>query len=124
MNRGDIVEYVLTQKPFRLLDEWESKGDLLIYQLNEPIEPVNEEEKRSEAPKDLSATRLGTVIQAIAKSVEKDPVAAFILLSDGNINAGRDMAETKEILKDQDVPLLSAGFGKARTPARPARSRA
>ena len=115
MNRTEIVEFLLTQKPFNILKELKKIGDVEIVLMNQPLRAVNDDEKLPEK-NFLPTTRLGSVLYDISNRYGKQPISGIFLFSDGQINSGKSLIEIKEIFRERKIPLYSVGIGQKQPP--------
>jgi hypothetical protein len=116
MTRADIVKQLLYEKPYRLIDRLREKGKVNLFTFAEEIKPLDDEQITEEVAYDQASTRLGSVVSNILTFYEKQPLAAMIVLSDGNINAGKASTDAQEVAKDNGVPLITIGIGSELPP--------
>jgi hypothetical protein len=57
------------------------------------------------------------VVQDVLSRYGDEPVAALLLLTDGNSNAGKPLANARTILEERKIPLLALGIGAAQPPS-------
>jgi len=115
MKRADLVKCVLTEEPYRLLDELRGRGEVQVYNFDEEAEPVKEEEyERLEG--ELAATRVGSILNRVMNRYEKKPVAGVVIFSDGNNNAGLPVADVRESVDERDIPIHALGVGAEEPP--------
>ncbi|MBN4073953.1 hypothetical protein JYT61_00170 [bacterium AH-315-E10] len=117
MTRADLAVLTLMSGKSALLNQLADLGEVDVYPLTEPLVKLNTMNLKS-LKSTLSSTRLASVTNQIISSYESTPVAAVILLSDGNNNSGKPMAELKKIMDEQQIPLISIGIGSL-TPLSP-----
>ncbi len=115
MKRADLVKFVLTEKPYRLLDRLRSRGEVQVYNFDEKAEPVEEEEyERLEG--ELAATRVGSILNRVMNRYEKKPVAGVVMFSDGNNNAGLPVADVRKSVDERAIPIHALGVGAEKPP--------
>ena len=110
MKREDMVEYLLTKRPFRLVTRLQKRGDAEVFSLQEKPEVVDANDYTNLAG-ELASTRLGSTIQAVLGRYEKSRVAGVVLLTDGNVNAGRPVNEAREELRERGIPVFTLAVG-------------
>lgn len=93
----------------------EEKGELRFFDLNE--------NKGEIPPQTLDQivvhpkrTSLGSKVREVLKQYDDHPVAAILILSDGNNNAGLDLDSAKQMATDREIPIYGAGVGGAYAP--------
>lgn len=92
-------------------------GDAELFTLNEPARAFPFDWLRS-APLSAtrSSTRLGSAIQNIFDLYGQQPLAAVIVLTDGNSNAGRPLHEINRTSRELNIPILGIGLGSPDPP--------
>ncbi|MEM7396633.1 MAG: hypothetical protein AAF492_30245, partial [Verrucomicrobiota bacterium] len=115
MKRSDLVQFVLLENPYRLLDKLDNRGEVTVFDFNELAEPV-EAEAYTNLVGELAATRIGSVINKVMNRYEKMPVAGLVVLSDGNNNAGMPTVEMKTALDERNIPIHALGVGAEEPP--------
>jgi hypothetical protein len=116
MTRADIVKQLLYEKPYRLIDSLRDKGKVNLFTFGEEIKPLDDEQITEEVEYNQASTRIGSVVTNILNFYEKQPLAAMVVLSDGNINAGKPTADAHEVAEDNGVPLITIGVGSELPP--------
>ncbi len=64
----------------------------------------------------IKHTSLGTKIREILKQYDDQPISGIIILSDGNNNAGFDLASAKQMANERGIRILGAGVGGTYAP--------
>ncbi len=115
MRRNEIIQQILLHKPVRLLRKLEGRGEVDIFSLDEKLRVIRPT-SLTDLRWDLPRTSLGTRLGEIFRYYEDQPVAAVVILSDGNNNAGKALREARELAAQRDVPLYTIGIGAERPP--------
>ncbi len=116
LQRMDYAKMLLNDEEAPLLRELTEKGEVEIYTLDEEIRPLSNREVRKIEAK-LPATRLGSTLREILKSYDNRKVSAVFVLTDGNGNAGRPVAEIKKTADERGIPIYALGLGTKEPPA-------
>lgn len=115
MNRMEMVEILLTKKPFNILEKLKKIGDVEIVLMNQPLRAVTNDEKLP-TKNYLPTTRLGSVLYDVSNRYGKQPISGIFLFSDGQINSGKSLLEIKRIFRERKIPLYSVGIGQKQPP--------
>lgn len=93
----------------------EEKGELRFFDLNEGKGEIPSQtiDQIVVSPK---RTPLGSKIREVLKQYDDHPVAAILILSDGNNNAGLDLESARQMAVDREIPIYGAGVGGAYAP--------
>ncbi|MCJ8331698.1 MAG: PA14 domain-containing protein, partial [Lentisphaeria bacterium] len=113
--RIDLVKYILNSKKIAILDSLKEKGDLAVFDMSEGKGPLKLDTLHELEAK-VTKTSLGNRMDDIFKYYENKKIAALIVISDGNNNAGKTLVSIKEMAKEREVPLLAIGIGAPRAP--------
>ena len=109
LRRIDIARRLLDAKETGLLKHLRQLGEPDLFDFGEPPQTLTDP---SELPHPtLRSTRLGSVVQDVLSRYGEEPLAALLLVTDGNSNAGKPLAEIRTILEERKVPLLALGVG-------------
>jgi hypothetical protein len=110
MTRSDLVRFVLTEEPCRLIERLSRRGEVAVFSFEENVEAVQPGDHAGLVGK-LPVTKLGSTMYNVLKHYEKRPVAAMIVLSDGNNNAGKPVVTVKRAMRERDIPVFAVGVG-------------
>ncbi len=115
MTRSDIARHILSRKPHELVGRLSKRGDVSVFSFDEPMEPVAPH-AYSNLVGTLAATRMGSVLHAVLKQYTHRPVAAVVVLSDGNNNAGKPPQAALQLARERKIPVFTVGIGAAEPP--------
>lgn len=115
MNRMEIVKSSLLGPPHNLLSRLREKGEVHIFGLNEPVEPLGQN-GLTNMTASLASTRLASVLRRVFQHFEQEPLSAVVVASDGNNNAGKTLQSAAELASGLRVPVIVAGAGAAEPP--------
>lgn len=117
MPRVKLAARLLTSGSLKL-EDLRQRGEVDLFSLDEPIHQLPDKNPfdKNTPNADIPDTRIGSIIRKIVRQYGDLPIAAVILLSDGNNNAGFPPGETASFLKQRGIPLLTVGIGNATPP--------
>jgi hypothetical protein len=115
MTRSDIAQHILSREPYELVNRLSKRGDVSLFSFDEVIEPVATH-AYSNLVGSLAATRMGSVLHGVLKHYENRQVAAVVVLSDGNNNAGKPPQASIQIARERNIPVFAVGIGAAEPP--------
>ena len=117
MPRVKLAARLLTNGSLKI-EDLQQRGEVDLFSLAEPIHqlPDNDPFGKNTPKADIPDTRIGSIIRKIVRQYGDLPIAAVILLSDGNNNAGFPPGETASFLEQRGVPLIAVGIGHATPP--------
>jgi hypothetical protein len=114
MRRIDVARRLLDAPKSGLLHGLRLLGEPDLFDFGEPPQGLLD---LSELPQPtLPSTRLASVVQDVLSRYGDEPVAALVLVTDGNSNAGKPLADVRTILEERKVPLLALGVGSPEPP--------
>ncbi len=117
MSRLDLCQHLLLKGALKL-DRLERLGVVELFGLHEPLRPLPPAKIATGlASPDLPYTRLGSAIQEVVAFYGQQPIAAILLLTDGNNNSGRPLGEVGQMLRERQIPLFAVGVGLTTPPA-------
>ncbi|MFT5131483.1 MAG: hypothetical protein ACI8W8_005119, partial [Rhodothermales bacterium] len=114
MRRIDIARRLLDAPGSGLLHGLRLLGEPDLFDFGEPPQNLTD---LSELPQPtLRSTRLASAVQDVLSRYGDEPLAAMVLLTDGNSNAGKPLANVRTILEERNVALLALGIGATESP--------
>jgi hypothetical protein len=138
-SRRDRIEALLTEGDYAWLRRLAANNELSVYAFGEdarrldvPIGDGDTERPSREAPKDRSETsptelpllpssfeRLtdaGQALAAIAEDAGESPLAAVVLITDGEVNSGMSPEELLAYARRLKAPVFTVGVGRTTEP--------
>lgn len=128
-SRLDAAKTLLTENDGRLLKELQRTYEVELTTVDAAATPAgagaeailesldgepSDEEESTLA--DNSATRLGDAITGLLDSSTASPLQGVVVLSDGQVTAGRSLADAAESARRAGAPLYVVGFGDEEAP--------
>ena len=115
-SRFSWAQDLLVGEKTSLLAKLTGKGPVDLFTHDEPLTIVPAKHLLKQTA-ELTGTRTGTVIHQVLAQYEDQPVAAMVLLSDGNVNSGKPISEVRKQLSDRGITLHVVGIGNERPPS-------
>jgi hypothetical protein len=115
LSREAWIERLLNDEKLALLSRLQDKGEVDLFSFSEPVEVKDHAALRNEHAT-LPATRIGSVVHQVIAQYEDTPIACAVLLTDGNANSGKPLAELRRTLEERSIPLYAIGVGSALPP--------
>lgn len=111
MSRAELGRHLLMKGALKI-PRLRRLGDVRVFSLAEPPREIPLTELANEPIEATRPfTRLGSVVYEIISEYGSQPLAAVLMLTDGNSNAGRPLAEVGELLSELDIAALAIGIG-------------
>ncbi|MFT7462425.1 MAG: hypothetical protein ACI9EF_000765, partial [Pseudohongiellaceae bacterium] len=107
--RREVVEAILGPE----LLELEQRYEVLLYAFGSTLRAVGE---LSDLTASDGETRLGDALAALAAETRGRDLAQVLLVSDGRVNAGRDVTAALAALVGRSVPVSTLGVGDPTIP--------
>lgn len=128
-SRLDAAEALLTEDDGRLLRQLQQSYEVELTSVDAATTPVaagvktilsaltEKPDQETASPlADNSATRLGDAITGLLDSSVAAPLQGVVVLSDGQVTAGRSLADAAESARRAGAPLYVVGFGDEQAP--------
>jgi len=111
--RRELCDLLLEGGETSLLHRLNKRGKVSVFSLAEPVSPIH--------PLDLPssrqhASRQGSVIADVLDILEDRPVAAVVLISDGNVTGGLTLQELRPRLDSAGTLLITVGAARDSPP--------
>lgn len=116
MRRSDLAQVMLRDKPLKLIDTLDDKGDVSLFSFAEDAEAVGLAAATNFVAETLPVTRIASIAARTLNRFEKMPIGGVVVVTDGNNNAGKPLLELRESLKERDIPLFALGVGAEQPP--------
>ncbi len=129
VTRYEAAQQLLTADDARRLEQWRREYELELTVVDAAVTPAAEGEAitgqlgagpEGDAPAlpagDDSATRLGDAITGLLNGGPAAPLQGVLVLSDGQVTAGRSLVDASEAARRAGTPLYVVGLGDETAP--------
>ena len=118
LDRRQRVARLLQAGDSSLLDQLQSRGRVVVRTFADRLEPALAAGEVVSLSAQGPSTDLATALREGIRELGRSPLAAVVLISDGQVTAGDDPRPQAQALGAAGVPLLVVGVGQVESPRR------